>query len=197
MKKLILVLTVSCIVIAFHLPLCLAKNSKKERKMTENPYNIYWMGDSHSDSGTVLYREDVRKLIGENTNRCIVVANKEDLGVAFDTRSTGIRCPVVVLSCLERTGLGELKRVLADRARSVMGLGGPGAAPLVLRARHRESLRAAREALVRFKDGVTTLPPELLSIELREAREALAGLTGEIVTEEILDRIFRDFCIGK
>ena len=40
-------------------------------------------------------------------------------------------------------------------------------------------------------------PPEVSAQKLRQAHDALGGITGEVTTDEILDRIFSQFCIGK
>ncbi len=49
----------------------------------------------------------------------------------------------------------------------------------------------------RARDAARLVPPELLLVDLHEALEALDGLTGATLDEDILDRIFATFCIGK
>lgn len=71
----------------------------------------------------------------------------------------------------------------------------PGESSLITRARHRAALIEAREALARA--GQTSLPLELRAEELRHATDALGRLTGRVDVEDLLDVIFRDFCIGK
>jgi tRNA modification GTPase len=64
--------------------------------------------------------------------------------------------------------------------------------------RHREALLRARQAIDRFHAGsIKELSPEFLALELREALQALGEITGETTPDEILDRIFSRFCIGK
>ncbi len=62
------------------------------------------------------------------------------------------------------------------------------------RARHREALIDCEAALVRFL-GVAA--PELAAEDLRLATRALGRITGRVDVEDMLDVIFRDFCIGK
>jgi tRNA modification GTPase len=64
--------------------------------------------------------------------------------------------------------------------------------------RHREALLRARQAIDRFHTGfIKELSPEFLALELREALQALGEITGETTPDDILDRIFSRFCIGK
>ncbi|MFQ6103961.1 MAG: tRNA uridine-5-carboxymethylaminomethyl(34) synthesis GTPase MnmE [Candidatus Glassbacteria bacterium] len=135
------------------------------------------------------------KFIEEFGDRCIVVVNKSDLGMRIDTRPLDRCLQAVVISCLERTGIGELKKALCKQAESKIKVNSEK--PVVVRSRHREGLMRANEALKRFRDELEKSPPEILSIELREAREALEELTGKLATEELLERIFSEFCVGK
>ena len=90
-------------------------------------------------------------------------------------------------------GLDELRALLIEhvRARSQ-----PALAPSMSRCRHHvdaclDRLRRAH-SLVLFED-----PPELLALELREALEQLGEMVGAVYTDDLLDRIFSRFCIGK
>jgi tRNA modification GTPase len=68
----------------------------------------------------------------------------------------------------------------------------------VARVRERNSLKRAEKALRAFQDGMRdAVPVECLSIDLREAIQALGEIVGEVTTEDVLDRIFSEFCIGK
>ncbi len=70
--------------------------------------------------------------------------------------------------------------------------------PLVTSARHQESLRRAAEhisaSLLTLQQGV---PLDFVSIDLRAAYDALGEVTGETASEDLLERIFSEFCIGK
>ena len=68
---------------------------------------------------------------------------------------------------------------------------------LVTRIRHRRALEEALAALRRAQDGEVASREDLLAEELRLAARALGRLTGRVDVEDILDVIFRDFCIGK
>ena len=90
-------------------------------------------------------------------------------------------------------GLEELMSALAAFARDNLG---SGESQLITRERHRGALTACADALWRAQD-VDGRGEEILAQELRFAANALGRLTGRVDAEDILDRIFRDFCIGK
>jgi tRNA modification GTPase len=96
-------------------------------------------------------------------------------------------------SALTGAGLPELRRLLQEHAASRRT---PPLAPSLSRCRHHveaclANLRRAH-ALVLEQD-----PPELLALELRLALEQLGEMAGAVYTEDLLDRIFSRFCIGK
>jgi len=117
--------------------------------------------------------------------RDIVVANKADL-VAIDDPA------VVALSTRSGTGLPRLLARLEASAEASMQEGA-GAPPLT-RARHREALLDCQASLERALHA-----PEvaLAAEDLRLALRALGRITGTVRLDELLDVIFRDFCIGK
>jgi tRNA modification GTPase len=94
-----------------------------------------------------------------------------------------------------RTGMGidSLRSLLAERVRRHRQ---PALAPSLSRCRHHvesclEQLRRAHR-IVLFEE-----PPELLALELRGALEQLGAMVGTVYTDDLLDRIFSRFCIGK
>ena len=89
------------------------------------------------------------------------------------------------------SGIDSLLQTLTDRVASLLADRGP---PPPTRARHREALSRCLTAL----DAADTVPlPELAAEELRRAADELGRITGRIDIEDMLDAIFRDFCIGK
>ncbi len=96
-------------------------------------------------------------------------------------------------------GLRELLESI-DRAAMASSVTLPaGDDVLVTRERHRAGLAAAHEELSEFllawESGA--LPAPVAAVHLYAAREALSDLIGIVDTEDVLDRVFRDFCIGK
>ena len=93
-------------------------------------------------------------------------------------------------------GLDALFGALAAFARNSFAA---GEAAIVTRTRHRHALEETAAALGRaIAECVVQRPrEELIAEELRHASWALGRLTGRVDVEEVLDKIFRDFCIGK
>lgn len=132
----------------------------------------------------------LRDLIGEST---ILVANKIDLepadGAAWaDRLATG---RALRLSVITGEGMDDL---LSHLEREIAARFVTGSAPVLTRARHRQALRDCRDALDRF---VIAALPELAAEDLRTATQALGRITGRVDVEDMLDIIFREFCIGK
>ena len=67
----------------------------------------------------------------------------------------------------------------------------------ISRVRHRDSLLSADNALRRFSAALDDSNLDLLSIDLRDALEAVGSVTGYTATEDVLDIVFSSFCIGK
>lgn len=99
----------------------------------------------------------------------------------------------LVVSCLTGAGFAGLETALATRARALMENGASGTAVLT-RARHRAAVEEARDALER---AMAAPSADLRAEDLRLALRAIGRITGRVDVEEVLDVIFRDFCLGK
>jgi tRNA modification GTPase len=132
----------------------------------------------------------LRGMIGTAT---LVVANKIDLAQSsnldwVDALGGG---PALRLSVLDGRGMEDL---LARLTTELAALVGNTEAPIITRARHRSALNDCVAALMRFGEAKL---PELAAEDLRTANHALGRITGRVDVEDMLDIIFRDFCIGK
>lgn len=95
---------------------------------------------------------------------------------------------------------GEGLSVLKDRIRQMLlsTPGGGAEARFQVSLRQRAQLRRAHGALMRAQRALESGTGwECVAADLRETAESLGGVTGRVVTEEILDRIFSQFCLGK
>ena len=100
-------------------------------------------------------------------------------------------CPLIALSVTTGKNMDVLLETLAQRVTALVAE--DGTAPLT-RERHRQCLGECRDALVRAGEAAL---PELMAEDLRMAARALGRVTGRVDVEELLDVIFREFCIGK
>lgn len=130
---------------------------------------------------------------GVTPGNVLLVRNKKDLGLHADWR-TGSPFQSLSTSALTGEGLDRLRECVLGR---VMAESDPESG-VVTHARHVEALRRAGDALGRATGALDEeLPGEVVAVELREATDALAEIVGETTSEDILDRIFSTFCIGK
>ncbi|BAI70649.1 tRNA modification GTPase [Azospirillum sp. B510] len=118
----------------------------------------------------------------------VVVFNKTDLAAAGDLRPD---LSPILLSAHTGAGLKRLEETLRAFSADRLAI---GSAPSLTRARHRAALTECRESLSRALDAPL---PELAAEDVRLASRALGRITGRVDVEDLLDVIFRDFCIGK
>jgi tRNA modification GTPase len=132
----------------------------------------------------------VRGLVDESA---LVVANKIDLAQGdmaawADRLGAG---PALRLSVTTGAGMNAL---LVRLETEIATRFAAPSAPLITRARHREALTACLAALERSGQAML---PELAAEDLRLAARALGRITGRVDVEDMLDVLFREFCIGK
>jgi tRNA modification GTPase len=125
----------------------------------------------------------------------IVIANKADAASIQSGWSINGR-PVLPLSVRANTGMTALLGALEQEVTARIGFSGSAT---LTRARHREALTDCIAALDRFLVGSErhNASAELAAEDVRLAARALGRITGRIDVEDLLDVIFRDFCIGK
>jgi tRNA modification GTPase len=147
------------------------------------------------DGTSELTEEDRRVLDGIQGKPAIAVINKGDLPRKLG--ATGYPENSVIVSCRTGEGLNELRRSIAR-----LVLTGAVAAPRehawAINQRHKTALEKAKENLGRVVSSIESgLSPEFAAVDLRAALDQLGIVIGATCTEEILERIFEDFCIGK
>lgn len=114
------------------------------------------------------------------------VNTKADLG-----RS---EAPGLWVSARTGEGLEELRAAML-RTVGLEDLSGEG--ELLLQERHYDVIRRARQALAEAMAGIGDKLPELLAQDVREVWEILGEITGKTASQEVVDRIFSAFCLGK
>jgi len=114
----------------------------------------------------------------------LLVANK------IDVARERVCARAIAVSALTGEGLPEVIGTLSSRIAQIYDV----TAPVLTRARHREALETALAALRR---SLAADLPELRAEDLRLAWRSLGRITGRVDVEDLLDVIFRDFCLGK
>jgi tRNA modification GTPase len=125
-------------------------------------------------------------------NTELVVVTKADLRDSDDGRGGGTLC----VSSLTGARLSLLAQLLKGRLVAVTGVG-QGSAAAATAARCSQSLRIAETALAAAVALVDAGSEELIAAEIRAALNALGEVVGAVCTDDILDRVFSQFCIGK
>lgn len=118
--------------------------------------------------------------------KLITVFNKADVKTPFGKYD-------IALSALTGEGVDELKKLLSRVAVGENVLDGS----FIVEERHYRALERAGEALNEASANIDVLTCDLLAIDLREAWSALGEITGETANEEIINRVFSKFCVGK
>jgi tRNA modification GTPase len=148
------------------------------------------------DGSAPLTEEDSAVLRSAAAKKFIAVVNKDDLPrrIAVDAVQKLGASPIRFVSAKKNTGIGELKKDLREL------LLGARVEPsfAITNLRHKEALDQGAVALERaiktLGDGGAS---EFVAVDLNEAREALEEIIGKVTSDNILERIFSNFCIGK
>lgn len=164
---------------------------RRTRERAASADVVLWVADSTKpDDG------HPERSLGDAEVWCI--ENKIDLTGKNPSRREGLKSEyrfIYLLSAASGQGLEILESGLAEHARSFFASAESG---IVTRARHRQALEDTLTAFDRaLAEGQGARREELIAEELRAAATVLGRLTGRLDVEDILDVIFRDFCIGK
>jgi len=154
------------------------------------------------DATDVIQTSSIFDLPGFDKGNAVVVLNKIDLLTSsqiadgachFTLPDGGAPLPI---STVTGDGLSTLQKVIRDR----IGLRGlePSQSVTITNIRHQETLLRCREYLTKALESIELgTHPECVAVDLRGAADTLGEITGVITSDEILQRIFSQFCIGK
>jgi tRNA modification GTPase len=132
----------------------------------------------------------------------LFVVNKIDLVDAasaqplFDALRAITKCRILPISARTGEGLDALKCTI--RAQFVKPSFEPSDGIIVTHVRHRVALERAEASLQESLASIErNVEPEFVAVDLRDAADALGEIVGAITSDEVLNRIFAEFCIGK
>lgn len=154
------------------------------------------------DGSLPLTDVDHRLLLDPPSSGALLcVLNKSDLGDGMRSCDrellTSVGVPTVRVSALDGSAAATLQTLLIDAAKRVRGSDTTPPAGLS-RERHRAAAERTRIALGRTLNAMASSErTELAAIELRDALDELATITEPLDNEQVLDRIFAEFCVGK
>jgi tRNA modification GTPase len=155
-----------------------------------------------SQTNLVIFMRDISKALSEGekeliellkNRRTIYIANKTD---AVSGKDEKIPAPWIPMSLLEDEGIELLKQKMLEMVFE--GTVNQDADYLITNTRHISLLEITKTSLENaIKTMTSQMPIELVTIDVMEALEALRGITGKAVGMDIIDQIFKNFCIGK
>ncbi len=139
--------------------------------------------------------------------KCILVGNKSDLPQKFDAAhlvdNLDIEAPRILhIAALYGTGMDDLgnriQEVALGQGRPGESATGPYKGVMITKIRHKVALERAAASVQCAEQGLAaSLPLDLVAVDLRASLDHIGAITGQVSSEEILDRVFQEFCIGK
>jgi tRNA modification GTPase len=125
----------------------------------------------------------------------LLVGNKVDAAPKRQQHAQSVFPNSVFISALTGTGLDALQEAILT-ALGVQRVGEE--TPTLTHQRHIQAVADAKRTLEQTREALRQgYPPDLIAVDLRAAWLALGAITGETADETLVQRIFRDFCIGK
>lgn len=149
------------------------------------------------DGSEDLTDEDFK--INENLigKKVLGIINKNDLNQVADIEKLSSINDVINISAKEKIGISHMENQIYDLV--VKGTIEDSSQKLVItNIRHKTALEKTKDAIKNIFETINMgLPMDLIAVDLKEALDSLSEVTGEISTEDLLDHVFKNFCVGK
>jgi len=171
---------------------------KAFEKVKQASIILYMIDAAHTDLSYARSElGKVRAVMGKD-KELIVVINKVDTVEKVDVPQFQTALghdQIVLMAAKEARGIEELKDILVQFVQKQGNVTGQ---VIVSNARHFDALNSADESLERVKYSLNNdIPTDLVAMDIRQCLHYLGDITGNINTEDLLDSIFSNFCIGK
>ena len=143
------------------------------------------------DGSSALDGDDI-KVLSEADENSVILINKRDLPSAVNTDfiKSGYNCPVIGVSAKSGEGMADLRREIAGR----LAVNEPD----IVTLRHIQAVKAAIEALESAKAALDMgLPLDVCAGDIFTGMNRLCEITGESASEEVINAVFENFCVGK
>lgn len=151
------------------------------------------------DSSKPLDTEDLEILNLIKNKKTIILLNKTDLEQVIsedDDRLTSVTSNILKISALNKTGIEELYDKISEMFNlDEINLDNE---VLITNLRHKNIISKAKENALNAKNALeNNMPIDIIAIYIRQILDDLGEITGEVVTEDIINEIFSKFCLGK
>lgn len=168
---------------------------EKARDIAKNADIVVYIIDSSKE----LEEEDKEVLKFLENKKAIIVLNKQDLEPKTTENTKEIKDankPIIKLSALKKEGIEELYKQISK----LFGLGEISIddSITVTNERHKEIITNARKKVKESLYGIdNNLPVDIITIPIKEILDQLGKITGNTASEDIINEIFKKFCLGK
>lgn len=151
------------------------------------------------DSSKPLDAEDLEILNLIKNKKTIILLNKADLKQVIsedNDRLTSVTSNILKISALNKTGIEELYDKISEMFNlDEINLDNE---VLITNLRHKNIISKAKENALNAKNALeNNMPIDIIAIYIRQILDDLGEITGEVVTEDIINEIFSKFCLGK
>jgi len=152
------------------------------------------------DGSEALTKEDTEIIKRSRVKKFLAVINKADLPHALDERDLSLHIPDIKPPIWISAKYGEGIPALRDAIHEIVfdHIDNCHLTQTVSNVRHKTAIEKTADLLSKAKESmINGLSPEFSAFDVRQALDCLGEIAGKTVTEEVLDRIFSTFCIGK
>lgn len=164
----------------------------RSREAIEGADAVIFVADGSED----LTKEDQEVLALLGGKEVVYVLNKADKPKNQSTAEHFAPYSPIVLSALTRENLPLLEARLTE----LSGINGAEGLEtnIAVSVRHKGLLEAAQKSIEAAIDSLKSgIPSDMIAVDIAECRYALGGITGETAMEDVVDEIFRNYCLGK
>ena len=169
--------------------------SKTHQKIVESAFVLYMIDKTNFHQNKIENEIiNIQNKLSSNQS-LIIAANKSDINTEKITFNKLKNCDIIDISAKNGDGVKTLLNTILSQITKWEELTN---SIIVINHRHFESLKKTMNSIQDVEKGLKlNLSGELLSIDIKNCLNNLGEITGEITNDNLLDSIFKDFCIGK
>ena len=167
---------------------------EKSKKFIENADLVLLVLDASRELESE--DRDVIEKIQNNNKKTIVLLNKIDLERKIELDEFGLE-NILEISAKDNIGIEDMEEriysyIVEEKVED------SSEKLIITNIRHKTALEKTKDAIRNISETIDAgMPMDLISVDLKEALDSLSEITGEISSEDILDHVFGNFCVGK